>query len=150
MPRTKWWKNARFRRTAISGRAGASGFTGEKARKDCPCLLRRVVAREPINQREIVLPGNLPAFGSATIAAIGKDRREIELFFRALRQNLRVKSFVGASENALRIRIWTAPDRHPAAQMAAPSFKSQMMVVESGFDAAAEPVYPSRLERLAG
>ena len=47
-------------------------------------------------------------FGATTIAAIYKDRWEIELFFKALKQNLKVKSFVGTSENALRIQIWTA------------------------------------------
>jgi Transposase DDE domain len=83
-------------------------FTGEKAQKDCPCLLRRVVVWDPINQREIVLLTNLLAFGSTTIAAIYKDRWEIELFFKALKQNLKVKTFVGTSENALRIQIWTA------------------------------------------
>jgi IS4 transposase len=83
-------------------------FTGEKAHKDCPCLLRRVVAWDVVNEREIVLLTNLLAFGSTTIAAIYKDRWEIELFFKALKQNLKVKSFVGTSENALRIQIWTA------------------------------------------
>jgi IS4 transposase len=83
-------------------------FTGEKAQKDCPCLLRRVVVWDPTNEREIVLLSNLLAFGSTTIAAIYKDRWEIELFFKALKQNLKVKSFVGTSQNALRIQIWTA------------------------------------------
>jgi hypothetical protein len=83
-------------------------FTSEKAQQDCPCLLRRVVVWDSVNEREIVLLTNLLAFGSTTIAAIYKDRREIELFFKALKQNLKVKSFVGTSENALRIRIWTA------------------------------------------
>jgi hypothetical protein len=83
-------------------------FTGEKAQKDCPCLLRRVVVWDPVNEREIVLLTNLTDFGATTIAAIYKDRWEIELFFKALKQNLKVKTFVGTSENALRIQIWTA------------------------------------------
>ncbi len=83
-------------------------FTGEKAQKDCPSLLRRVVVWDPINDREIVLLTNLQEFGTTTIAAIYKDRWEIEIFFKALKQNLRVKTFVGTSENALRIQIWTA------------------------------------------
>lgn len=81
-------------------------LTGVQAQKDCPCLLRRVVVWDPVNQREIALL--LIAFGATTIAAIYKDRWEIELFFKALKQNLKVKSFVGTSENALRIQIWTA------------------------------------------
>jgi hypothetical protein len=83
-------------------------FTGTQAQKDCPCLLRRVVVWDTVNEREIVLLTNLLAFGATTIAAIYKDRWEIELFFKALKQNLKVKSFVGTSENALRIQIWTA------------------------------------------
>jgi Domain of unknown function (DUF4372)/Transposase DDE domain len=83
-------------------------FTGGKAQQDCPCLLRRVAVWDAVNQREIVLLTNQLAFGSTTIAAIYKDRWEIELFFKALKQNLKVKSFVGTSENALRIQIWTA------------------------------------------
>jgi hypothetical protein len=83
-------------------------FTGEKAQKDCPYLLRRIAVWDEANQREIVLLTNLLEFGPTTIAAIYKDRWEIELFFKALKQNLKLKSFVGTSENALRIQIWTA------------------------------------------
>lgn len=83
-------------------------FTGEKAQRDCPNLLRRVAVWDAINEREIVLLTNLMEFGSTTIAAIYKDRWEIELFFKALKQNLKLKSFVGTSENALRIQIWTS------------------------------------------
>jgi hypothetical protein len=83
-------------------------FTGAQAQKDCPCLLRRVVVWDAVNERQIVLLTNLLAFGATTIAAIYKDRWEIELFFKALKQNLKLKSFVGTSENALRIQIWTA------------------------------------------
>ena len=83
-------------------------FTGEKAQRDCPSPLRRVTVWDAVNQREIVLLTNLQEFGATTIAAIYKDRWEIELFFKALKQNLKVKTFVGTSENALRFQIWTA------------------------------------------
>jgi uncharacterized protein DUF4372/DDE family transposase len=83
-------------------------FTGAKAVKNCPHPVRRVVVWDPINEREIVLLTNLLHFGPTTIAAIYKDRWEIELFFKALKQNLKVKSFVGTSRNALLIQIWTA------------------------------------------
>ena len=83
-------------------------LTGEKAQTDCPCLLRRVAVWDAVNEREIVLLTNLLQFGSTTIAAIYKDRWQIELFFKALKQNLKVKTFVGTTENALRIQIWTA------------------------------------------
>jgi hypothetical protein len=83
-------------------------LTGAQARADYPDLLRRIVVWDAENQREIVLLTNLLEFGSTTIAAIYKERWQIELFFKALKQNLTVKTFVGTSENALRIQIWTA------------------------------------------
>jgi hypothetical protein len=83
-------------------------LTGVKAQADYPELLRRIVAWDAENDREIVLLTNLLEFGATTIAAIYKERWQIELFFKALKQNLTVKTFVGTSENALRIQIWTA------------------------------------------
>lgn len=82
-----------------------SGVAGEKK---CPHLLRRIVVWDDENSREIVLFTNHLEFGATTISAIYKDRWEIELFFKALKQNLKVRTFVGTSENALRIQIWTA------------------------------------------
>jgi IS4 transposase len=46
--------------------------------------------------------------GSTTIAAVYKDRWKIEIFFKDLKQNLRIKTFVGTSRNAVLIQIWTA------------------------------------------
>ena len=83
-------------------------LTGVKAEEKCPHLLRRIVVWDEDNQREIVLLSNHLTFGSSTIAAIYKDRWEIEVFFKTLKQHLKVKTFVGTSENALRIQIWTA------------------------------------------
>jgi len=83
-------------------------LAGTGAWKKCPHLLRRIVVWDAVNEREIVLLTNHLAFGATTIADIYKDRWEIELFFKALKQNLKIKTFVGTSENALRIQIWTA------------------------------------------
>lgn len=78
------------------------------ARQKCPRTLRRIVVWDPVEEREIVLLTNHLEFGATTIAAIYKERWQIELFFKALKQLLRIKTFVGTSENALRIQIWTA------------------------------------------
>jgi len=83
-------------------------FNGFYAHKNCPHILRRVVVWDPENGREIVLLTNHLKFGANTISAIYKDRWEIELFFKALKQNLKIKTFVGTTENALYIQIWTA------------------------------------------
>ncbi len=83
-------------------------LTGVKAEEKCPHLLRKIIVWDKVNEREIVLLTNHLNFGSTTIAAIYKDRWEIEVFFKTLKQHLKVKTFVGTSENALRIQIWTA------------------------------------------
>jgi hypothetical protein len=83
-------------------------FTGQLAQKQCPHPMRRVVVWDKVNEQEIVLLTNHLAFGATTISAIYKDRWQIENFFKALKQNLKVKTFVGTSENALYIQIWTA------------------------------------------
>ena len=83
-------------------------LTGVKAEVKCPHLLRRIVVWDKVKGREIVLLTNHLDFGASTIAAIYKDRWEIEIFFKTLKQHLKVKTFIGTSENALRIQIWTA------------------------------------------
>lgn len=81
--------------------------TGE-GRERCPYPLRCVVAWDPDQQRELVFLTNHLTFGPTTIAAIYKDRWEIEIFFKTLKQHLKIKTFVGTSENALLLQIWTA------------------------------------------
>lgn len=83
-------------------------LTGQKAEEKCPHLLRRVVVWDEPNNRMISLLTNHLTFGATTISDIYKDRWEIEIFFKTLKQHLKVKTFIGTSENALRIQIWTA------------------------------------------
>lgn len=84
-------------------------LTGARGLEACPeMLFRRIAVWDEVNEREIVLLSNHLEFGATTLAAIYKDRWEIELFFKVLKQNLKVKTFVGTTENALRIQIWTA------------------------------------------
>jgi IS4 transposase len=54
------------------------------------------------------IPLQPAAFGATTIAAIYKDRWQVELFFKALKQTLKIKTFVGTSANAVRTQVWTA------------------------------------------
>ena len=75
-----------------------------------PCRedLRLVTVWDERNQCEVRLLTNQMLFGASTIAAIYRERWQIELFFKALKQNLKIKTFVGTSANAVRIQIWTA------------------------------------------
>ncbi len=83
-------------------------LTGLRAEEKCPGPLRRVVVWHEQKQQELVLLTNQLTFAASTIAAIYKDRWEIEIFFKTLKQHLKIKTFVGTSENALQIQIWTA------------------------------------------
>ena len=69
---------------------------------------RRVKVWLEDKQEELVLLTNCHQLGATTIAAIYKQRWQIELFFKAIKQNLKIKTFVGTSANAVRIQIWTA------------------------------------------
>jgi hypothetical protein len=69
---------------------------------------RRVEVWLEEKQETLVLLTNLMDLAASTIAAIYKQRWQIELFFRALKQNLRIKTFVGTSANAVRIQVWSA------------------------------------------
>jgi Transposase DDE domain/Domain of unknown function (DUF4372) len=69
---------------------------------------RRIEVWLEDKQETLVLLTNLTELSASTIAAIYKERWQIELFFKALKQNLRIKTFVGTSANAVHIQIWTA------------------------------------------
>jgi len=70
--------------------------------------LRRVVVWLEDKQQELELLTNHFELAASTIAAIYKQRWQIELFFKLLKQQLKIKTFVGTSANAVRIQIWTA------------------------------------------
>jgi IS4 transposase len=71
-------------------------------------LLRRIGYRDAETGKRYQFLSNHFRLSAKTIADIYKDRWQIEIFFREIKQNLRIKSFVGDSENAVRIQIYTA------------------------------------------
>jgi IS4 transposase len=73
-----------------------------------PVLFRRVEIWDEEKQESIVFLTNRLAFGATTIAAIYKDRWQVELFFQALKQTRKVQTFVGTSANAVKTQVWTA------------------------------------------
>lgn len=82
-------------------------LTGSGARH-CSRVLRRITVWDERRQREIVLLTNEPRLSAATLARVYRYRWQIELFFKALKQNLKIKTFVGTSENAVKTQVWTA------------------------------------------
>jgi hypothetical protein len=83
-------------------------LTGIGAQGKCPHLLRRIEAIREDTGEILVFLTNHHGLGASTVAAIYKDRWAVELFFKALKQNLKIKTFVGTSANAVKIQIWTA------------------------------------------
>jgi len=81
---------------------------GPKAIERCPHPLRRIEVYDPETEKVLVFLTNNLKLGATTIAAIYKERWQIEIFFKALKQNLKIKTFVGTSANAVKIQIWTA------------------------------------------
>lgn len=100
------------RRSFAAGRGVTSDqtilLTGRESRKDCPTPLRRVGYRDPETGKHYKFLTNNFRLAPKTIADIYKARWEIELFFKWIKQNLRVKSFLGTSRNAVLTQIWIA------------------------------------------
>jgi hypothetical protein len=81
---------------------------GTKAQEKCPYPLRLITVYDPESDKILEFLTNHLSLGATTIAAIYKDRWQIEIFFKALKQNLKIKTFVGTSANAVKVQIWTA------------------------------------------
>ena len=83
-------------------------LTGIGAQDKCPHLLRRVEAVRADTGDILVFLTNHHQLGASTIAAVYKQRWQIELLFKALKQNLKIKTFIGTSANAVKTQIWCA------------------------------------------
>jgi hypothetical protein len=83
-------------------------FNSQWGRKYCPDLHFRRIVLDVEGEQPLVFLTNHLKFGATTIANIYKERWNIEVFFKALKQNLKIKTFVGTSPNAIYIQIWTA------------------------------------------
>lgn len=81
---------------------------GFHAKQNHPQHLRRVSFRDPETGRRLVFLTNNFVLSAAMIAALYKKRWAVELFFKWIKQNLRIKHFFGTSENAVKTQIWTA------------------------------------------
>lgn len=75
--------------------------------KDYPSTLRRVVVKDETGKRITFLTNNF-ALKPELIAALYRQRWQVELFFKWIKQHLRIKSFLGTSENAVKTQIWIA------------------------------------------
>ena len=83
-------------------------FTSAKGRKQCPHRLRRIGYHDRKTGKDYVFLTTHFHLSAKTIADIYKSRWQVELFFKWIKQNLKVKSFVGTSRNAVMTQVWTA------------------------------------------
>ena len=83
-------------------------FTGNQTAKKCPTQLRRIGYRDPETGKHYIFLSNNFKLAAKTIADIYKARWQVELFFKWIKQNLKIKSFIGTSKNAVMTQIWIA------------------------------------------
>ncbi len=81
---------------------------GFYSKKDYPQHMRRISFRDPDTGKRLVFLTNNFVLSAETIAALYKKRWQVELFFKWIKQNLRIKHFFGTSENAVKTQIWIA------------------------------------------
>jgi hypothetical protein len=83
-------------------------LNGHDSRKDYPSHLRRIRFHDPVTDKDLVFLTNQFTLPAATICALYKSRWQVELFFKWIKQHLRIKVFFGTSENAVKTQIWIA------------------------------------------
>jgi hypothetical protein len=76
--------------------------------KDYPEYLRRIRFKDPESGKTLVFLTNNTSLPALTVAALYKNRWQVELFFKWIKQHLRIKRFLGTSENAVKTQIWCA------------------------------------------
>ncbi len=90
---------------------------GVQSSQDYPTHLRRVRFEDPETGKALVFLTNQTELPAPTICKLYKSRWQVELFFKRIKQHLRIKRFYGTSENAVKTQIWIAmsvygPGRH--------------------------------------
>jgi hypothetical protein len=83
-------------------------LTGRYTRGDYPAALRRIEFHDSVGARTLIFLTNNFELDALRVAQLYKSRWRIELFFKWIKQHLRIKAFVGHSANAVRTQIWTA------------------------------------------
>jgi hypothetical protein len=83
-------------------------LNGQESGQNYPENLRLVIFIDPVRNKRLVFITNNFQLAASTIAAIYKSRWEIETFFKWIKQNLKLKSFMGTSPNAVLIQVWAA------------------------------------------
>jgi hypothetical protein len=113
---TRLKKNASYK---VKGRRDVSAYDnissdqtiimdGFYTNKKCPLELRRIRSKDPETGKYIIILTNNFDWSPSTISRVYKDRWQIEIFFKTIKQNLKIKKFLGTSRNAVMTQIWIA------------------------------------------
>jgi len=98
-------------------------FNGTEASRLWPEPMRRVSIYDHEHHRRLAFWTNVWDLPAATIAELYRQRWQIELFFRWIKENLRIRSFYGTSPNAIRVQLWTAISAYLATALTRRSYK---------------------------
>jgi IS4 transposase len=113
---TRAKRNLNARRIYSAAKIRAAGvicdqtiaMNGFYASQDYPEHLRRIRFRDPETEKTLIFLTNNTALPALTITALYKQRWQVELFFKWIKQHLQIKKFLGTSENAVKTQIWCA------------------------------------------
>ena len=83
-------------------------LNGYKSARDYPEHLRRVRFKDPLTGKTLIFLTNNTTLPAPVIAKLYKNRWQVELFFKWIKQHLRIKKFLGTSENAVKSQVWCA------------------------------------------
>jgi len=109
-------KNTQFQRRYSNEVDRATGLgcdqvvvlTGRDTARSYPACLRRIRFKDPVSSKRLVFLSNAMALPALTIVELYRRRWDVELFFKWIKQHLRIKAFFGTSENAVKSQIWIA------------------------------------------
>jgi len=141
-------------------------LNGFYASKDYPEHLRRIRFKVPESGKTLVFLTNNTTLPALTIAALYKSRWQVELFFKWIKQHLRIKRFYGTTENAVKTQIWTAvavyvlvaivkkelhlePSLYTLLQILSVTLFEKMPLQQALADNAAAPVDPENSNQLS-
>ncbi len=113
---TRAKKNFRYRQRTTRPVERSTGLRGDQtvalvgfyARQSHPTLMRRVSYRDPESGQVLVFLTNNFEIPALSVAQLYRSRWQVELFFKWIKQHLRIKAFYGTTENAVRTQVWTA------------------------------------------
>ncbi len=116
--------------------------TGQRSATDYPDKLRRIKYRDPKPAELLTFLTNNVTLPGLTIVKLYKCRWQVELFFKWIKQHLRIKRFSGNTENAVKTQVWIAVSVYVLPMFSSPSSRSASTSTSSLYDASLYTILP--------